>query len=96
MPLVHWMRDELKQDLLGILTEPKTLQRGYFNPAAVRSLLKEHSEGVRDRSYQIWLLLMFELWHRNFLEAKTRKTDVASTLGMREINSRREQEVSRR
>ena len=95
MPLVHWMRDELKQDLLGILIEPKTLQRGYFNPAAVRGLLKEHSEGVRDRSYQIWLLLMFELWHRNFLEAKTRQTDVASTLGMREINSRREQEVSR-
>jgi asparagine synthase (glutamine-hydrolysing) len=72
MPLVHWMRDELKRDLLEILTEPVTLQRGYFKPSAVRGLIREHCDGVRDRSYQLWLLLMFELWHRNFLEGRLR------------------------
>ena len=70
LPLVHWMRDQLKDGLLGILTEPRTLQRGYFDPNAVRALLDEHFRGYRDRAGAIWLLLVFELWHRNFLEAR--------------------------
>jgi asparagine synthase (glutamine-hydrolysing) len=68
LPLVHWMRGELKDDLLPILLEPKTLGRGYFNPKGIRNLLEEHRRGRRDHSAQIWMLLMFELWHRNFLE----------------------------
>jgi asparagine synthase (glutamine-hydrolysing) len=67
LPLVHWMRAELKNDLTAILLEPRTLQRGYFNPRAIRVLLEEHWRGRRDHSAEIWLLLMFELWHRNFL-----------------------------
>jgi asparagine synthase (glutamine-hydrolysing) len=70
LPLVHWMRDEMKDGLLSILTEPSTLQRGYFKPKAVRALLDEHFRGYRDRSGAIWLLLVLELWHRNFLEAR--------------------------
>jgi asparagine synthase (glutamine-hydrolysing) len=69
LPLVHWMRGELKKELLAILVEPRTLQRGYFDAQAVRDLLNEHWRGRRDRSSEIWMLLMFELWHRNFLEA---------------------------
>jgi asparagine synthase (glutamine-hydrolysing) len=68
MPLVHWMRDELKGDLSRVLLEPRTLQRGYWKPDAVRGILTEHFNGLRDHSAQIWMLLVFELWHRNFLE----------------------------
>jgi asparagine synthase (glutamine-hydrolysing) len=70
LPLVHWMRQELKEGILGILTEPRTLQRGYFNPGAIRGLLDEHFRGRRDHAGAIWLLLVFELWHRNFMEAR--------------------------
>jgi len=31
-------------------------------------LLHEHFRGRRDQSATLWLLLIFELWHRNFLE----------------------------
>jgi len=68
LPLVHWMRNELKDLILTVLLEPKTMQRGYFNPAGVRQLLDEHFRGRRDQSGRIWRLLVFELWHRNFLE----------------------------
>jgi hypothetical protein len=44
------------------------MQRGYFNERGVRQLLREHRNGTRDRSYELWHLLIFELWHRNFLE----------------------------
>jgi asparagine synthase (glutamine-hydrolysing) len=74
LPLVHWMRHELKDLIMTVLLEPKTMQRGYFNPAGVQQLLDEHFRGRRDHSDCIWRLLMFELWHRNFLE-KIPKSD---------------------
>jgi asparagine synthase (glutamine-hydrolysing) len=70
LPLVHWMRHELKDGLLNILLEPRTLQRGYFEPQAIRAVMEEHVTGRRDRAGVLWMLLVFELWHRNFLEAR--------------------------
>jgi asparagine synthase (glutamine-hydrolysing) len=69
MPLVDWMRRELKQGLLQILLEPRTLQRGYFKPESVRTLVEEHLSERRNRSGLLWRMLVLELWHRNFLEA---------------------------
>jgi asparagine synthase (glutamine-hydrolysing) len=68
LPLVHWMRNELKDSLLQILQEPRTIQRGYFKPESVRIVLDEHFRGRRDHSGVLWVMLVFELWHRNFLE----------------------------
>ena len=77
LPLKHWMRHELK-DTVMMLLEPRSVQRGYFEPAAIRSLIDEHFGGRRDRSHELWRLLIFELWHRNFLEQFTGPADVAS------------------
>ena len=68
LPLVHWMRAELKDLILTVLLESRTLQRGYLNPRGVKRMLNEHFEARRDHSARIWRLLMFELWQRNFLE----------------------------
>ncbi len=78
MPLVHWMRKELKEGLLPILLEPRTLQRGYFEPQAIRTVMDEHFRGRRDRAGLLWILLVFELWHRNFIEAKGPEASGAS------------------
>jgi asparagine synthase (glutamine-hydrolysing) len=67
LPLDHWMRHELK-DMLMILIEPRTLQRGYFEPSAIRKLIDNHLKRGRAESHHLWRLLIFELWHRNFLE----------------------------
>jgi asparagine synthase (glutamine-hydrolysing) len=68
LPLPHWMRNELKELILTVLLEPRTLQRGYFDPKGVRRLLDEHFSGRRNQHGLIWRLLIFELWYRNFLE----------------------------
>lgn len=77
LPLVHWMRNELK-DLLMILLEPRTLQRGYFEASGVRKLMNDHLSGRRESSGRVWRLLMFELWHRNFLEKFTQPAGLFS------------------
>jgi asparagine synthase (glutamine-hydrolysing) len=70
LPLADWIKNELKDGLFALLLEPRTLQRGYFEPAAVRTLLSEHLRGRRNRSGLLWRMLVLELWHRNFLEAR--------------------------
>lgn len=78
LPLVHWMRNEMREMILSILLDTRTLQRGYFDSAGVRRLLEEHFSGRRSRSGAIWRLLMFELWQRNFLENIPTSTECAS------------------
>lgn len=70
LPLVDWMRDSVKDQYLRVLLEPRTLQRGYFKPEAVRALIDEHARGRRNRSGLLWRMLVLELWHRNFMESK--------------------------
>ena len=71
LPLVHWMRHELKELVLDVLLDERTLQRGYFNEHGVRHLLNEFFCGHTDDSLPIWRLMMFELWYRDFLEQLT-------------------------
>jgi asparagine synthase (glutamine-hydrolysing) len=67
LPLGHWMRGELKDLVLSTLLDSRTLQRGYFNANGLKLMLDEHFQGRRDHSARLWRLLIFELWHRNFL-----------------------------
>jgi asparagine synthase (glutamine-hydrolysing) len=73
LPLVDWMRSEMKDQFLRILLEPQTLQRGYFKPEAMQSLVDEHLRGRRNRSGMLWRMLVLELWHRNFMESPPRE-----------------------
>ncbi len=70
LPLMDWMRNELKDNFFRVLLEPRTLQRGYFKPAAVRNLVNEHLRGRRNRSGLLWRMLVLELWQRNFIDSR--------------------------
>jgi len=83
LPLVHWMRSEMKQNISEILLESRTMQRGYFQRQGVERMLREHYDGRRDHSNAIWTLLVFELWHRNFVERMPTGTQQASLAGVR-------------
>jgi asparagine synthase (glutamine-hydrolysing) len=82
LPLKHWMRAELKNEITAMLLESRTLQRGYFQKAGIERMLREHHQGERDHSSTLWQLLAFELWHRNYLERRTLES--LSTAGARQ------------
>lgn len=67
LPLVHWTRNELKEQVRGILLEPRSVQRGLFTADGIETLLREH-DGGRDYSHVIWQMVALELWFRNYLE----------------------------
>ncbi len=68
VPLDRWFRQDLREMAYDLLLSPRAAERGYFRTAVVRRLLDEHVWGVRAWHYQLWNLLMLELWHRTFID----------------------------
>lgn len=66
VPIGKWFRNELKELLCDTLLSDASFKRGYFNPAAVRGMVEGHIAGKKDYAFQLWALLMLELWHRKF------------------------------
>ncbi|HEY3135365.1 MAG TPA: asparagine synthase (glutamine-hydrolyzing) [Blastocatellia bacterium] len=68
VPISHWFRRELKGFLSDAILSTRALGRGYFETEIIKHLVKEHADGRRDYSPQLWTLLMLELWHREFID----------------------------
>lgn len=71
VPVSDWFRGELREYLRTVLLDAQTLRRGYFRPESVRQLVDEHATARADHGYRLWSLLMFELWHRAFIDSAT-------------------------
>jgi asparagine synthase (glutamine-hydrolysing) len=69
IPVGQWLRGPLSPLLCDTLLSETGLGRGYFRPAAVRRLVNEHLAGQVDHGFQLWSLLVLELWHREVLGA---------------------------
>lgn len=65
IPLRHWFARDLYDFLRDVLLDSRAVQRGYFQPAFLQTLMGEHARGRRDHSYMLWSLMALELWHRN-------------------------------
>jgi len=68
VPVGDWINSQLKERMHGILSEKRTIERGYFEPQYVKILLDEHAKNRRDHSHALWILWMLELWHRRFVD----------------------------
>jgi asparagine synthase (glutamine-hydrolysing) len=68
VPTDPWFRGPLKSFTFEVLLDKRTRDRGYFDPAVVERLWREHVEGRHVWDAQLWLLLNFELWHRTYLD----------------------------
>jgi asparagine synthase (glutamine-hydrolysing) len=69
LPLGDWFRGELRGYARDILLDARAQSRGYFRGEYVRDVLDRHAAGIQDHSQGIWSLLMFELWHRQFIDS---------------------------
>ncbi len=70
VPYESWLRTELRDMAWDILTDAKTINRGYFCRDAVVRLLQANQTG-RNYSKEIFSLLSLELWQRIFLEKES-------------------------
>ena len=70
VPLGQWFRGNLRELFADTLLAPATLQRGYFQPAFIRRVVTEHLAGTRDHTLQLWQLVVFERWHREYVDRR--------------------------
>ena len=68
VPVGRWFHGALKPMLHDTVLSTRALERGYFKPDAVRTLVTEHLDEREDHTYRLWSLLMLELWHREFID----------------------------
>jgi asparagine synthase (glutamine-hydrolysing) len=68
IPVGPLLRGELRTWLEEYVLSPTAMDRGYFEPTAVRRLVDEHLQGRADHGARLWTLLMLELWHRQWLD----------------------------
>jgi asparagine synthase (glutamine-hydrolysing) len=68
VPLGSWFRGEMKDFVRGVLLSEKSLSRGIVKPEMVERYVAEHIDGKRDHTYQVWTLLMLELWFQRFID----------------------------
>jgi asparagine synthase (glutamine-hydrolysing) len=70
VPVGGWFRGDLREFFSDVLLSSRTRQRGYFRPRFVERLVREHVTGRRDHSQRLWGLVVFELWHRLYIDAR--------------------------
>jgi asparagine synthase (glutamine-hydrolysing) len=66
IPVAHWFRGPLKEQMLSVLSPERIARKGFFDPAAVSRLIDDHLQGRRDNRKQLWTLFAFELWHDGY------------------------------
>lgn len=64
MPIAKWIKQDLKELFLDILSERKIRESGLFNPDYVGKLLAEHLQGKKDHRKLLWTLFVFEAWRQ--------------------------------
>jgi asparagine synthase (glutamine-hydrolysing) len=70
VPIDAWLRGSLRDLAYDVLLDDRALARGYFRPAVVRRYVDDHMSGAAHHHFRIWALLMFELWHRMWIDQR--------------------------
>ena len=65
VPLAHWMRTELYDDIRDILTSD--VAKDYIHQSVALSLLEAH-RGGKDNSRKIWTIMVFILWLESYMQ----------------------------
>jgi asparagine synthase (glutamine-hydrolysing) len=68
IPVAHWFRGPLREQMLSVLSPERIARKGFFDPSGVKQLIDDHLAGRRDNRKQLWTLFAFELWHDGYSE----------------------------
>jgi asparagine synthase (glutamine-hydrolysing) len=73
-PVSVWFRAEARDFLRDHLAPDTIARRGLFDGDYVRRLLDEHDSAVADHGSLLYGLLVFELWHQQYLDGSAQRT----------------------
>ncbi len=68
VPIGNWFRNEMKDFVREVLLSEKSLKRGIVKPEKLEKYVNEHTNATHDHAFQLWTLLMLELWFQSFID----------------------------
>jgi asparagine synthase (glutamine-hydrolysing) len=68
VPIDEWFRGVCRSMVEDTLLSSRCLQRGYFDPRAIRKLVSEQRAGRASYGSRVYALLMLELWHQEYVD----------------------------
>jgi len=66
IPIGQWIRNDLRDWSLSLLSKEVIEQQDIFNYAEVNKILSSHMSGHTDNSNILWSLLMFQSWYQHY------------------------------
>lgn len=70
-PIIDWLRDDPPGFAVDVLSEARLKEKGYFDPAAVKSLWDRHRADPRDWGSELLGVLAVQLWDELFVRGRT-------------------------
>jgi asparagine synthase (glutamine-hydrolysing) len=93
VPMAAWFKGPLRSLALDLLSEDRIARRGYLDPRQITRVIDHHLKGTRSYLDQIFALMVFELWHQEYMDDWPRRQaavfrEVADDMGGEEPISR--------
>jgi asparagine synthase (glutamine-hydrolysing) len=72
LPVSVWLRrgGPFHSMVRDIVLSDRAIGRGYYQPGFLRHLMDRHERGAWDHASELYMLLMLELWHREYIDPR--------------------------
>jgi asparagine synthase (glutamine-hydrolysing) len=74
-PTAAWLRSEMREFVCDTLLSRGAACRKFFEMSAVEDVIQRHFAGKFSGYQEVWSLLVFEHWHRQFIESSPGAVD---------------------
>jgi asparagine synthase (glutamine-hydrolysing) len=68
IPVTSWFKQELEVFIHELLDEQTIQRQGLFQSKAIHALISQYHLGIDGAARKIWVLLMFQLWYREWMD----------------------------
>lgn len=70
VPLGLWMKSSLDSYFDRFMSPADVAGQGFFDWEEIQRLRAEHRRGRRDNSYELFSILMFDVWYRRYIQGE--------------------------
>ncbi len=74
VPVGAWLRGRFSHVVDEYVLNPRSLERGIFNPGFVREVVVRHRAG-ENHTERLWALINFEIWQRRFFDGEPARSE---------------------